>query len=218
MPRACVSRPIAVERLQHADLVVRGHHADEDRVRPQRRDEPADVDEAVGLDRKARHLAALRFEPRARIQHRAMLGLQGDDVPALRAQGLRHPLDREIVRLGRAAGEDDVFRLGADQRGDLAAGVIRRLARGPAERMLAARGVAEAFGEVRQHRLHDPRIAGRGGVRIEVQRELHGTLTRQAGGRRGAQAGFGAAAAVAAGRRVTVTGSTISGMVSVAIS
>jgi hypothetical protein len=36
--------------------------------------------------------------------------------------------------------------------------------------MLPARGVAEALGEVREHRLDDARIARRRGVGIEVKR------------------------------------------------
>ena len=43
----------------------------------------------------------------------------------------------------------------------------------PSERMVAARRVAELLGEVRHHRLEHPRIDGRRGVIVHVDRKLH---------------------------------------------
>ena len=51
------------------------------------------------------------------------------------------------------------FGVGADQVGDLLARLLDRLLGLPAERMVAAGGVAEVLREVRQHRLDDARIA-----------------------------------------------------------
>ena len=82
-----------------------------------------------------------------------MLGLDGDDVVALLLVELGHALDREVVRLGRAGGEDDLLVVAADQRRDLLARVLDRGLGLPAERVVAARRVAEVLGEVRQHRL-----------------------------------------------------------------
>ena len=53
-------------------------------------------------------------------------------------------LDREVVALGRARGEDDLLvGLGADERAIVLARVLDGLFRAPAERVGAARGVAE---------------------------------------------------------------------------
>ena len=92
----------------------------------------------------------------------------GDDVVALVLVELDDALDRQVVRLGGAAGEDDVLRLGADQAGDLLAAGVDGLLGLPAEAVGAARGVAEVLGEVRQHRLEHPRIDRRRGVVVHV--------------------------------------------------
>ena len=54
-------------------------------------------------------------------------------------------LDREVVRLGGAAREDDLLGVRADQVGDLLARLVDGLLGLPAERMVAARRVAEVL-------------------------------------------------------------------------
>ena len=49
--------------------------------------------------------------------------------------------------------------------------LIHRLLGLPAERMIAAGGVAELFGEIRQHFLEHARIHRRGGVVVHVNRQ-----------------------------------------------
>jgi hypothetical protein len=50
-----------------------------------------------------------------------VLGLDGDDVLALRFIEVRGALQRQVVRFGRARSPDDLARIGADQRGDVRA-------------------------------------------------------------------------------------------------
>ena len=96
----------------------------------------------------------------------------GDDVVALTAVFLRHALDREIVRFGSAACEDDLPRAGVDEAGDLSTRVFDSVFGFPAEFVAAAGGIAEFFREIRQHCIQDARIDGRGRLVIEVYRQL----------------------------------------------
>jgi len=64
-----------------------------------------------------------------------VLGFERDDVIARRgrrvlAGEMRGALDRQIVGLGGAAGENHLIGPGANQRGDLLAGVFHQGARG----------------------------------------------------------------------------------------
>ena len=139
--------------------------------------------QAVLLHRQVGDAVAVLLEPLAGVEDRLVLGDARDDVVALLAVHLGDALDREVVRLGRAAGEDDLLRVRADQIGDLLARLLDRLFGFPAERMVAAGGVAEVLGEVRQHRLDDARIDRRRRVIVHVDRKLDGhcCLSRSAG-------------------------------------
>ena len=65
------------------------------------------------------------------------------------------------------AGEDDLARLGAEERGDPAARLLQRLRRDVADAVQGG-GVAELLREVRQHRLDDPRVDGLGALVVGV--------------------------------------------------
>ncbi len=103
-----------------------------------------------------------------------MLGCDRNHVIAAVAAGVRRALDRQVVRLGRAAGEDDFAGGCADERGDLASGAANGLVSLPPIRVLPARGIAELLGEVRQHRLEHARIDRCRGVVVEIDRLCHG--------------------------------------------
>ena len=80
----------------------------------------------------------------------------GDDVVALLPVRVGHPLDREIVALRAAAGEDDLRRVGPEK-----CEAILFRASSTAERRLLAEGVeagriAVDLPEVGQHRLDHP--------------------------------------------------------------
>ena len=72
------------------------------------------------------------------------------------------PLMARLLRLGGAGGEDDLLGGGADELGDLLAGLLDGLLGLPAEGVVAAGGVAELGAEVGHHRLRER--AGRAGV------------------------------------------------------
>src|SRR4030095_14120667 len=70
--------------------------------------------------------------------------------------------------------EDDFLRVaGANEPRDLLARAVDRVLGFPAERVIPARRMAELLREVGDHRVHDPRIDGRGRLRIHEDRELH---------------------------------------------
>src|SRR6185503_21353370 len=63
---------------------------------------------------------------------------------------------------------------GVDQRGDVRPRLLHPLLGLPAERMRAARRVAEDLREVRDHLLRDPRVDRRSRRVVEIDRQLHG--------------------------------------------
>ena len=109
----------------------------------------------------------------AGVEDGLVLGLQGDDVVALGPVELDHALERQVVRLGGAAGEDDLLGLGADERRHLGARLLDRRLGLPAERMVARRGVPEVLPQVGQHRLQHARVERGGGVVIHVDGKAH---------------------------------------------
>ena len=164
------------ERLDHADLVVGEHDADQRRVVAERvgdllRVEPAGARAAVLLDVEQRHVVAAAREARQRIEHGLVLGADADEVIAAAARALGDAADGEVVAFGGAAGEDDLRGRGADRRSDRRPRPLDGLARRVAERVADAAGVAVLLREVRQHRLDDARVDARRGVVVEVDEE-----------------------------------------------
>ena len=174
-------RPNRRERLDDADLVVGGHDRDEDGLVGDRVSQLVEIDEAVLLHRQIGDAVAVLLEPLARVDHGFVLGHRRDDVIALLPVHLGDALDREVVGLGRAAREHDLFRVGADEIRDLLARRVDGLLGGPAERMVPAGGVAEMLREERQHRVHDTRIDGRRRVIVEINRKFDGHFVLSAG-------------------------------------
>jgi hypothetical protein len=125
------------DRLDRADLVVRVHHADQDRLR---RDGPADgirVHAPGEVHRQLRNPGTETFEVPARTDNRRMLDLRRDDVTALLLSGEEHALEREIVGFASAAGEHDLVRRGAEERRNLTASCFQRRLRRHARPMAA---------------------------------------------------------------------------------
>ena len=119
---------------------------------------------------------ALFFQPFAQGQDGRMLDVGGDYRVAFRL-GLYRREDGGRVGLGAAGGKDD-FRvmLGAEQRLNLTAGLLQRLADFTAEGV-NRRGVAEMLREERQHRFDHSGIDPRRGVVVQVNRfRFHGAV------------------------------------------
>jgi hypothetical protein len=126
-----------------------------------------DAAELVG-----RHLAHAEpglLEVLADVVLRDVLDLGDDDVVAraLVAGGIAD--QRQVGRFGRTRGEQHLFRLRADERRHLRAGLLER-GLGLVAHQMQRGGVAEALGEVGQHRLDDPRVDRLGRLVVEVDR------------------------------------------------
>jgi hypothetical protein len=134
--------------LNRADFVVGHHDGDEDGIGTHRRGDATDLNQPVGVHRNIRDLEAFAFEPGRRIEHRLVLDRGGDDVAAAGSVGACHAFQRQVVRFGRAGGEDDLRRIGADQCGHLPARLLHACFGVPAEGVLAAGGVAECSRKV----------------------------------------------------------------------
>ena len=80
-------------------------------------------------------------------------------------------LDRQVVRFGGAAGEDDVLVRRADHRGDLAPRRVDGVAGPPAGGVIEAGRVADLVAQQRQHRVEHARIDRRGGVGVQVDHD-----------------------------------------------
>jgi hypothetical protein len=157
------------DRLNRPDLVVGGHHGDEDGPVGDRGRDVLRPHEAPGVHRQVRHLDALRGrEIGQRVEDGRMLDRRRDDVALLAVPLVDDPQERQAVRLGRAGREDDLARVGADQPGYLPPRPLDRLVRLPSEAVAATRCVPELSPQVGQHRLEHARIHRRRGVVVEV--------------------------------------------------
>ena len=152
MPCSLAILPISAIGLIDANFVVGIHDGDQNRFRRDGLAHVFGIDAAVFLHRQISDFVAVFLEALAGIQHGLVLDGLGDDVIALFAVHFRDALDHQVVGFGGAAGEDDFFRRGVDQRSDLLTRGFHRFFAGPAEGVVAAGGVAKFLGEVRQHR------------------------------------------------------------------
>jgi hypothetical protein len=162
-------RPDLGDRLEGADLVVGEHDRDEHRLVRDRVAELVEVDLPGAVDRKVRDARLPRpLEVPAGVEHGLVLGHLRDHVVALLAIELDHALDRQVVRLGRAARPDDVLRPRPDEPRHLLARGLHRLLGLPPEAVAPARRVPEDLGEVRQHGLEHARVDRRGRMVVHV--------------------------------------------------
>ena len=157
------------DRLQRADLVVGELDRDDRRPLRDRGGNLLGVDPAVAIDRQLDDLEAELLEVLQRVEHRVVLDRAGHDSMAAALARPRGALQREVQRLGAAAGEDDLARTRPDRAGDTLMGLVERSARSPAVRV-RRRGVAELAAQERQHRLERLRTQRRRGGVVEVDR------------------------------------------------
>src|SRR5262249_10851825 len=113
-------------RLDRADLIVGMHHTDKYRPRRNRPPHVAGVDTAKAIDGQDTYGETLPLQETARSDDCWMLNRGGDDVVALSLQRPGHPLDRKVICLAAATGEDDLIVRGAEQRCYVAARLFER--------------------------------------------------------------------------------------------
>ena len=132
-----------------------------------------EIDQTVSLYREVSHAVAELFEFLAGVEHRFVFGGGRNDVIAFFGIHFGDAFDRQVVRFGGSAGEDDFARSRTDEIGDLFARFFHCLFGNPAEFVVAAGGVPEVFGEIRQHCVKNPRVHPRRRVIVEINRRLH---------------------------------------------
>jgi hypothetical protein len=120
-----------------------------------------------------RQRPAVLLETPAGIENGLVLRCSGDDVIAAIAKCASGALDGQVVRLGRAAREHDLAWRRVYERSNTLACGDDRFVGFPSESVLTRRGVAESFGEVRQHGLEHAWIDRSRSVVIEVDRPAH---------------------------------------------
>ena len=95
-----------LDRLDHARLVVRPHHADKNGLVGQRGFDVGGADEAVFVHWQVGDAAALPFEGAAGVERGLVLGLYRNDVTALPARyASATPLSARLIDSVAPAGE-----------------------------------------------------------------------------------------------------------------
>ena len=164
------------DRMEDARLVVRVHDGNQNRLFGDRVRQSIEVELSEAVNPKVRDFESLALEIFARIEDGPVLRRDRDDVVALGPVGRRpdDALDRQVVGLRGAAGEDNLFRIRVDQCRDLLPGAINPFLGVPAEAVVAARRVPKRLGKVGQHRVQDPRVHRCRRMVVHIDGQLHG--------------------------------------------
>jgi hypothetical protein len=154
--------------LNRSNLVVRVHHRHERGLVRQSGIERRRRHDAARVDRQQRRRPAATGEGLEGIQDRLVLDRSRYQMaPAGRLERFRHSAEGEVVRLGPAAREHDLGRLGREQLRDARARLVEHCF-GALTEMVDARGVAEFVAQHAHHHFGDRRVDRRGCVVIEV--------------------------------------------------
>jgi hypothetical protein len=129
-----------------------------------------DAPELIG--RHLGHTQAGLLELLAYVVQRDVFDLRDDHVVArpLVASGVAQ--EREIVRLGRPRGEQDLLRLGPDELRHLRPALLEDFGGAIADAVERGR-VAEPLAEVGQHRFDNPRVDGLRRLIVEIDLACH---------------------------------------------
>ena len=188
------------DRLDRADLVVREHDRDEDRLVGDGGIDMVGVDPAVAIDRQLDDLEPELLEVAQGVTDGVVLD-RGRDNPV--AAPLARPgsaFQPEVEGFGAARGQDDLAALGAEPPGDGLVRLVERRPR-PAPEAVTGRRVAEVVGQEREHRVED--LAPERGRRRVVEVDRMGAdrgRRRRLPGRRPGAAPDGAPAGVRSAR------------------
>jgi len=155
-------------RLERAHFVVRVHDRDQHGALPDSRLHRAGVHQPVAAHRQPGDARAALLQTAADVQHRLVFNGAGDYVIALAGARFHHAFDRQVVRFGGAAGENNLLRRRANEAGNPRARFVHGLLRLPPELVIAAGRVAELARKIRQHGIQHARIEGGGGMVVQV--------------------------------------------------
>jgi hypothetical protein len=157
--------------LEHADLVVGGHHAHQQHVVAEGMLQRCGTEAAIAVHRQQGEGEAMAFEIVQGIQHRPVFAHQAHQPPAAAGstQGrFGHALEGQVVGLGGAAGEHHPLGAGPQGGRHLGAGPLH-CSRGFQPRPVAAAGrVGGVLAPPGRHRRHYSRVAGGAGLVVEV--------------------------------------------------
>jgi hypothetical protein len=153
-----------------ANFIIGVHDGDKDRFGCNGFAHVFRIDAAIFVHREVGYFIAVFLQALTGVQHSLVLNGLGDDVVALFAVHLRDALNHQVVGLGCAAGENDLFGRGVNERSNLLARRFHRFFASPAKGVVAACGVAEFLREVRQHRFEHAWIDRGSRVIVHVNR------------------------------------------------
>ena len=123
--------------LDHANLVVHKHDADQDGVGAQSGLEHIEVDQTVFLHIQVSDFEALTLEFTHGVEHGFVLSLDGNEVFAARFVKLRRTFQCQVVGFGGTAGPHNFAGVGTDEIGHVFAGFFNGFFCFPAPRMAA---------------------------------------------------------------------------------
>ena len=154
--------------MNRADFVVRQHDRNQNGLIRDGVPHVVRIDPAGFIDGQIRDLDTFFLQRLRRIDHRAVFGRRGDDVITFLLIHLDHAFQRQVIGLGSSAREHDLLGVGVNEIGNVFARLVHALFGFPTEGMVPARGIAELFGEIREHRIHHARVAGRGRMVVHI--------------------------------------------------
>ena len=157
--------------LQNAGFVVGHHDGDQARILAQRTAHALRLNLSVAVHAHAGNFASQMLQPYAGAENRAVLDGGDDDVIA----GAHHSLERQVVSLRAAAGEDHFRGQAVKQRGNPLAGFLYDGKRAPSA-TVNGRGIAEGLSKAGQHLFHNLRQNSGCAVVIEIMNGLSSWL------------------------------------------
>ncbi len=152
---ALADRADGLQRLDRADFVVRRHDGDEHGIRANCGLDRFRRNDAIRIDRQNGHLKALAFERLGAVQDGVMLNRRDNQVTPLFLVGAHRALERPVVALRAAAGEENLRARRTDHVGDLLARLLHRRVAGVGKAVCTGR-VGILLRQIRHHGLKCP--------------------------------------------------------------
>ena len=152
-----------LQRLNRADLVVRRHDGDEHGIRADGRFHGLRRNHTVRVHGQNGNVESFAFQRLGAVQNRVMLNRRDNQMTPLFLVRAHYALERPVVALRAAAGEENLRALGADDVGNLLARLLHRRVAGVGEAVCAGR-IGILLGQVWHHGLQgsaaQPRCRG----------------------------------------------------------